>query len=139
MAAPSSRRPGADLLSSLRVGTDAELSGYAARSHLSDGRVVAWTGPTGPGAPAVAVDAEIDRPVPAALAARHGAAGFWERWTRLECLAKLTDVPVVLLQRAGLDAAAGPDVELVSGRMHPEPGTTVVVSVARERRGRPAV
>lgn len=117
----------------LRVGTDAELSRYAARSHLSDGRLVAWTGPAGPDAPAVAIDAEIERPVPPALAARHGEAGFWERWTRLECLAKLTGVPVVLLQRAGLDADPGADVELVTGRLHPEPGTTLVVSVARAR------
>lgn len=127
MAAPS--RPGA-VEEHLRVGTDAELSGYAARSHLSDGRVVAWTGPV---EPAVAVDAEIDRPVPPALAARHGEQRFWERWTRLECLAKLTDVPVVLLQRDGLDADPGPGIELVTCRLHPEPGTTVVVSVARRR------
>ena len=114
----------------LRVGTDAELSRYAARSHLSDGRVVAWTGPV---ERAVAVDAEIERPVPSALAARHGEAGFWERWTRLECLAKLTDVPVVLLQRAGLDADPGPDIELVTGRLPVDPETTVWVSVARAR------
>jgi hypothetical protein len=126
VAAPS------DPLALLRVGTDAELSGYAARSHLSDGRVVAWTGPAGPAAAAVAVDAEIERPVPPALAARHGTAGFWERWTRLECLAKLTGVPVVLLQRAGLAVDADPDVEVVTGRLHPEPGTTIVVSVARK-------
>lgn len=120
MAAPS------DPLSQLRVGTDAELSRYDARSHLSDGRVVAWTGPAG----GVAIDAEIERPVPPALAARHGETGFWERWTRLECLAKLTGVPVVLLQRTGLDAAPDPDVELVSGRLRTA-GGTVVVSIAR--------
>ena len=124
MAAPS------DPLQLLRVGSDAELSRYAARSHLSDGRVVAWTGPVD--AP-VAVDAEIDRPVPPALAARHGDAGFWERWTRLECLAKLTGVPVVLLQRDGLDADPGPGIELVTGRLPVDPGTTVWVSVARAR------
>jgi len=114
----------------LRVGTDAELSRYAARSHLSDGRVVAWTGPVDT---PVAVDAEIDRPVPPALAARHGEAGFWERWTRLECLAKLTDVPVVLLQRDGLDADPGPDVELATGRLRVDAETTIWVSVARAR------
>lgn len=119
----------------LRVGTDAELSRYAARSHLSDGRVVAWTGPAGPDDPAVAIDAEIERPVPPALAARHGAADFWERWTRLECLAKLTGVPVVVLQQAGLAAEPDPDVELVTGRLRPEQGTTVVVSIARKRCG----
>lgn len=133
MAAPS------DPLSQLRVGTDAELSRYDARSHLSDGRVVAWTGPAG----GVAIDAEIERPVPPALAARHGEAGFWERWTRLECLAKLTGTPVVVLQRAGLDGGLdtgldtdpGSEVELVTGRLRPDPATTVVVSVARRRGG----
>lgn len=130
MAAPS------DPLALLRVGTDAELSRYAARSHLSDGRVVAWVGPDDA---TLAVDAEIDLPVPPALAARHGAAGFWERWTRLECLAKLTGVPVVLLQRAGLDPDPGSGVDLVTGRLHPEPGTTVVVSVAHRRPDPPAV
>lgn len=120
------------MLHQLRIGTDAELGGYAARSHLSDGRVVAWTGPVG----AVgAIDAEIDRPVPPAMAARHGDADFWERWTRLECIAKVTDVPVVLLQRAGLDADPGPDLHVVTVRLHPEPGTTVVVSVACRRSG----
>lgn len=119
-----------ELARHLRVGTDAELSGYAARSHLSDGRVVAWTGPE---EATVAVDAEIDRPVPPALAARHGTDAFWERWTRLECLAKLTGVPVVLLQRTGLDADPAPGVELVTVRIRPEPGTAVVVSVARRR------
>lgn len=113
----------------LRVGTDAELSRYDARSHLSDGRVVAWTGP----AAGVAIDAEIERPVPPALAAAHGAESFWERWTRLECRAKLTGVPVVLLQRDGLDAGPPPGVELVTGRLHPDGTTTVVVSVARRR------
>lgn len=120
MAAPS------DPLSQLRVGTDAELSRYDARSHLSDGRVVAWTGPAGD----VAIDAEVERAVPPALAARHGETRFWERWTRLECLAKLTGVPVVLLQREGLAADPGPDVELVTGRLHPDAATTVVVSIA---------
>ncbi|NHA00765.1 hypothetical protein G5V59_14530 [Nocardioides sp. W3-2-3] len=46
--------------------------------------MVAWTGP----ADGVAIDAEIERPVPPALAAAHGAESFWERWTRLECRAK---------------------------------------------------
>lgn len=123
MAAPS------EVLSRLRVGTDAELSRYDARSHLSDGRVVAWTGPAGD----VAIDAEIERPVPPALAARHGESDFWERWTRLECLAKLTGEPVVVLQRDGLGVEPGPDVELVTGRLHPDTTTTVVVSVAQRR------
>ncbi len=121
MAAPS------EVLALLRVGTDAELSGYDARSHLSDGRVVAWTGPGG----GVAIDAEIERPVPPALAAAHGADDFWERWTRLECLAKLTGVPVVLLQRRGLDADPPEGVELVTGRITAGATTTLVVSIAR--------
>lgn len=71
----------------LRVGSDAELAGYRARSHLHDGRVVAWTGSYDV---PVAIDAEVERTVPAALARRFGAEGFWERWTRAECVAKLT-------------------------------------------------
>ena len=120
MAAPS------ELAALLRVGTDAELSGYAARSHLSDGRIVAWTGPAGPGHPAVAIDAELDRPVPAALAARFGVEAFWERWTRLECLAKLTDTPVLLLQAEGLDPDLPPGAEVTTLRIE---GGHVVVSV----------
>lgn len=71
----------------LRVGSDAELAGYRARSHLHDGRVVAWTGAE---EVPVAIDAEVVRPVPPALARRFGADGFWERWTRAEVVAKLT-------------------------------------------------
>ncbi|MFE6507067.1 hypothetical protein ACFVDI_14570 [Nocardioides sp. NPDC057767] len=71
----------------LSVGTDAELAGYRARSHLHDGRVIAWTGSYDV---PVAVDGEVERTVPAALARRFGVDGFWERWTRAECLAKLT-------------------------------------------------
>lgn len=125
MAAPS------DPSRQLRVGSDAELSGYAVRSHLSDGRVVAWAGPPG----RVAIDAEIEREVPPALARTHGPDRFWERWTRLECVAKLADVPVVLLQRQGMGDgpghAVGPEVEVVTLRIHPDPDTTIVVSVAR--------
>ncbi len=71
----------------LRIGSDAELAGYRARSHLHDGRVVAWTGSHDV---PVAVDAEVERTVPAALARRFGTDGFWERWTRAECVVKLT-------------------------------------------------
>ncbi|NYI79925.1 4-phosphopantetheinyl transferase family protein [Nocardioides panzhihuensis] len=71
----------------LSVGSDAELAGHRARSHLHDGRVVAWTGSYDV---PVAVDAEVDRAVPAALATRFGTDRFWERWTRAECVAKLT-------------------------------------------------
>jgi hypothetical protein len=74
-------------LGRLRVGSDAELVGYRARSHLHDGRVVAWTGSHDV---PVAVDAEVERTVPAALARRFGTDGFWERWTRAECVVKLT-------------------------------------------------
>lgn len=76
----------------LRVGSDAELAGYRARSHLHDGRVVAWTGSHDV---PVAVDAELERTVPAALARRFGTDGFWERWTRAECVVKLTGRGVV--------------------------------------------
>ncbi|MEI7055127.1 hypothetical protein WBG06_04860 [Nocardioides sp. CCNWLW239] len=78
--------------SRLRVGSDAELAGYRARSHLHDGRVVAWTG--GYDVP-VAIDGEVDREVPTALARRFGTDRFWERWTRAECVAKLTGRGVV--------------------------------------------
>ena len=76
----------------LRVGSDAELAGYRARSHLHDGRVIAWTGSCDV---PVAVDGEVERTVPAALAKRFGADGFWERWTRAECVVKLTGRGVV--------------------------------------------
>ena len=81
----------------------------------------------------MAIDAEIERRVPPALARRYGAADFWRRWTRLECLAKLTDTPVVLL-RAALAGTGDPDprgVELTTLVLEPEPGTEVVVSVGR--------
>lgn len=85
----------------LSVGSDAELAGYRARSHLHDGRVVAWTGSYDV---PVAVDAEVERAVPTALAERFGTDRFWERWTRAECVAKLTGrgvVDLVGLMKAG--------------------------------------
>lgn len=114
MAAPS------DL--PLRVGSDAELAGYRARSHLHDGRVVAWVGSYDV---PVAIDAEVDRPVPAAFARRFGADGFWERWTRAECVAKLTGESVVRLLALVRADDPPPGVRLSTTRL--EGG--VVVSV----------
>ena len=125
MAAPS------DPTRSLRVGSDADLASYDVRSHLSDGRVVAWTGPT---TPPVAIDAEIERPVPPALVARHGVEDFWERWTRLECVAKLTGTPMAMLTGDGLAVPTGLEITLHTLRLH-SAGATVVVSVAQARDG----
>lgn len=114
----------------LRVGSDAELAGLAVRSHLADGRVVAWDGPLAPGE-RIAIDAELDRAVPAALAARYGSKDFWGRWTRLECRAKLTDTPVVRLL-SQLGAPAAPDgIELVTLRLGSDIGPDIVVSIGR--------
>ncbi|MBC7278050.1 hypothetical protein [Nocardioides sp.] len=110
----------------LSVGSDAELAGYRARSHLHDGRVVAWTGSYDV---SVAVDAEVERAVPAALAERFGTDRFWERWTRAECVAKLTGRGVVdLLELLDLMDSAGAgdadaDVRLSTVRL---PGGIVV-------------
>jgi hypothetical protein len=108
----------------LSVGSDAELAGYRARSHLHDGRVVAWTGSYDV---PVAVDAEVERVVPTALAERFGTDRFWERWTRAECVAKLTGRGVLDLM--GLMAAgdAGAGVNLNTVRL-PD---GIVVSVGR--------
>lgn len=110
----------------LSVGSDAELAGYRARSHLHDGRVVAWTGSYDV---PVAVDAEVERAVPAALVQRFGTDRFWERWTRAECVAKLTGRGVVdLLELLDLMDSAGAgdvaaDVRLSTVRL---PGGIVV-------------
>jgi hypothetical protein len=93
------------------------------RSHLSDGRVVGWYGE-----PGVVIDAELDRPVPPALAARHGEARFWQRWTRMECVAKLTDTPAALLQR-DLDQPPPDGLHLVTL----DPFDGIVVSIGRHR------
>jgi hypothetical protein len=107
----------------LRVGSDAELAGHRARSHLHDGRVVAWAGSYDV---PVAVDAEVERTVPAALAKRFGTDGFWERWTRAECVVKLTGRGVVDI--VGLMADdPGPGVRLSTVRL---PGG-IVVSIGR--------
>ncbi|MBG6094121.1 4-phosphopantetheinyl transferase family protein [Nocardioides luteus] len=108
----------------LSVGSDAELAGYRARSHLHDGRVVAWTGSYDV---PVAVDGEVERTVPAALARRFGADGFWERWTRAECVAKLTGRGVVDLVDLMAAEVPGTGVRLSTLRL---PGG-IVVSVGR--------
>jgi hypothetical protein len=89
----------------VRVGLVDNLAGAVARSHLSDGRAVAWVGPVPDGA-RLAVDAELASATPpTALQSRYGGDDFWRRWTRTECLAKLAGVPVLTwLGRHGLDA-----------------------------------
>ncbi|HSU75006.1 MAG TPA: hypothetical protein VLI66_08690 [Terrabacter sp.] len=81
-----------------------------AHSYLADGRVVCWVLPEQE-CPhdrplAHAVDAELARqPVPSVIDARWRLAGiptrgrFWELWCATEILAKLADVPMVLLAR----------------------------------------
>ncbi len=97
-----------------------------AHSYLADGRVVCWVVPPGrrPGpagdvsvddAPvAHAVDAELGRqPVPTWVASRwrpHGAMDpqrFWDLWCATEVLAKLADVPMVVLV-AGAPVTSSP-------------------------------
>lgn len=113
----------------LSVGSDAELAGFRARSHLHDGRVVAWTGSYD--AP-VAVDGEVDREVPTALARRFGADAFWERWTRAECVAKLTGRGVLdLVDLMAGDPGRGdlPGFGLTLSTVHLPGG--IVVSIGR--------
>jgi len=116
----------------LRVGTPAEMAGAATRSHLPDGRCVGWYGPV-PRA-GVALDAEYDVEPPPSLVARHGRPQFWERWTLVECAAKLYGVPVAMwLRQHGLAVPAG----LLHARtLRPtglvgRAGAAVVVTVAR--------
>lgn len=54
------------------------------------------------------IDAELtDRPVPTTLGRRFGAEGFWPRWTRAECAAKLSGTPIAIwLRRHGLHVPA---------------------------------
>ncbi|MGH3351038.1 MAG: hypothetical protein ACRDPS_10265 [Nocardioides sp.] len=110
----------------LRVGSDIELAGYRARSHLHDGRVLAWTGSYDV---PVAIDGEVERAVPAALGRRFGTHRFWERWTRAECVAKLTGRGVVDLMNLMAADDPGPDagVRLTTARL---PGG-IVVSIGR--------
>lgn len=89
--------------------------GVGVHSYLGDGRVACWVVPGDPAAdpahpPAVgwAVDAEVvTGPVPLHVAARWHVRDaddperFWRHWCATEVLAKLADVPVVLLLRDG--------------------------------------
>ncbi|WP_374968544.1 hypothetical protein [Terrabacter sp. BE26] len=97
-----------------------------AHSYLADGRVVCWVLPE-PESPhdrplAHAVDAELAlQPVPPGIDARWRLAGiptrgrFWELWCATEILAKLADVPMVLLARRApvtCSPVVGPRVEI---------------------------
>ncbi len=98
VAAASEPPPGA-----LRLGRPGELRRAATRSHLRDGRCVGWF-PSGSYVGRVALDAELDVAPPPLLTARFGTEDFWERWTRVECAAKLTRVPIgTWLRRHGLE------------------------------------
>jgi hypothetical protein len=83
---------------------------HLSRAHLADGRIVAWVAPPGSVTTQVAIDAELagQRPPPA-LSRRFGplpAEEFWRRWTGVEVVCKILEVPVVRwLHRHGLDAA----------------------------------
>lgn len=100
----------------LVVGTGVDRATYpfAARSHLSDGRAVAWTAPSPRGC-RLAVDAELlGQRVPPVLLRRAGVAAdlperdVWRQWTRAETVAKLLDVPILLWVREhGLTVPAG--------------------------------
>jgi len=91
----------------LRIGSPASMMETVTRSYLPDGRCVAWVGPVPPGT-AIAIDAElVDVPVPTALGQRFGIDGFWHRWTRAECAAKLSGTAMATwVHRHGLDAPA---------------------------------
>ncbi|WP_238360121.1 MULTISPECIES: hypothetical protein [Micromonospora] len=88
----------------LRLATPAESADATTRSYLDDGRCLGWYAPPVPRW-RVAIDAErVGAPVPTALARRFGTGEYWARWTRAECLAKLTDVPMAIWwQRHGLE------------------------------------
>lgn len=90
--------------------------GEGAHSYLGDGRVVCWVVPTTSAADPEdggppggwALDAEVaTAPVPRHIGARWQASTgddpelFWRAWCATEVLAKLAEVPVVLLVRAG--------------------------------------
>jgi hypothetical protein len=111
--APSEPITAVRLEADLVVGTPEALTHLALRSHLSDGLCVAWAGRL----PVLAVDAERDRLVPAALAARFGTDDFWGRWTRLECVAKVTETPVALLLGTTLTPPQLADVRLFTLRL----------------------
>lgn len=117
-------------LADLVLGDPRDLGQASARSHLADGRCLGWFVPAEPGT-TVAVDAELDVPPPPRLAERYGPAGFWERWTRAECAAKLTGVPIgAWLSRHGLDLPHVPGLWLRTFR---PTGPDLVVTLARLR------
>lgn len=93
----------------------------AVHSYTADGARWCW-----PGAErgTAAVDAEIATDPPPHVAARAGAVDdFWEEWTRLEVVAKLTDTPALaLLARHGLPTPVPAGMELDHVRL----GATVV-------------
>ena len=127
MQPPSERT----LLDGLRIGTRADVDAHA-RSYLADGRCVGWrTSADRPGI-GIVIDAELaDGPPPTALARRFGDHDFWERWTRAECAAKASGVPIaVWLREHGL--CAGPDISVRTVRTTMA-GTPVVVSAAYVR------
>src|SRR6476620_4249857 len=113
--APSERLDHDGIVPHLVVGTPHRLRGLSLRSHLHDGRCVAWDGPQD--GSTIAVDAEVDRPVPRALGSRFGVDDFWGRWTRLECAAKATDTPVALLLGPSLGLPAVPGARFVTIRL----------------------
>lgn len=89
-----------------------------AHSYLADGRAVCWVLPARPSADdparAHAVDAELSlQPVPPRLRERwsgaltEGTDRFWALWCATEVLAKLADVPMVLLAH-GAPVTASP-------------------------------
>ena len=113
-------------------------AGGGVHSYLGDGRMACWVVPPategGPAEtdPAVgrAVDAEVvTQPVPQRVGAlwdAHDAGDpeqFWQHWCATEVLAKLADVPVVLLLREGpvrvTPVRRGPlEVHWVAHRVH---------------------
>jgi hypothetical protein len=118
--------------SHLRVGSAAQLSDAVTRSHLADFRCVGWYGSVPEGC-TVVIDAEYaGAAVPGPLAGRFGTDGFWERWTRAECLCKLADVPMLAWWPAhGLDVPADFTGDWRTLRLPTETGE-LVVSVAIE-------
>ena len=120
---------------SLVVGEPDGLSDAVTRAHLSDGRCVGWRGDVPHGVDLV-LDAELgDRPPPEVLGRRFGLHDFWERWTRAECAAKLTDVPILHWVKAhGLAVPPGVMESVTLSAHWLAPG--LVVSVAWRGHGR---